>query len=238
MKTVEEFITRNDIYYIAVPIILTIISPIIKLILESFKPEKNWRCNKHRSSISSYMRFLILVLLLGVIVALIIMICFGFLFKVLEIHISANSIFRIASGFVALVYFVFLVKLTPDPLIYVFKRKLKYASMLRRVMCKLPLLISGIYWTLQCIDIQNEKIISPLGWIIYMLEICSFIILDNKDQYEYKYMTIILENNEKIQKIKIQSVFQRRKWIILKTKLPKKEIRLRIADIKRVEYYN
>lgn len=227
-------VTREDIYYIIVPLGVVMIGWLIQFIMERIAKEKQWKHTKEKSQLDSFMLYYIWTILCGG-VFFILFFAVTFYYEILFGHkilpIFIKSCYTIFSILFHVIYF-FKVKRK----IY-FKKKYKHEKLLALIMKKTPIIFSCGIWSFILFD-EISIINSFVFCLIILFEFIIFNVLDSNSSSKYQYATFYFYGGNIVEDIVISNISQKGNWVIAGNKNSSTENRFRIKDVERVEYKN
>lgn len=237
MKT----IFTEDIYNIVASIIIPVMVPLLSAIFNYFKSHKYgedrfWKCRKKKSSLDSYINYCIKWYLSGIVVLflyiMIILVLDSYKVEMDEKYLEAFYV-------VLLIYFYFYFTMIVNGRneIIQLKRFKRFEKQITYILCIIPIIVSGVIWIY--IPFNNSNNVSlAITFVIVLLEIAAFVLLDDKNEFEYVFARFYLSDGLKINKIKTNLIVSKGNWIIVKDDKLKKEIRFRRKDVDRIEYFS
>lgn len=237
MKTIFTEDIYNIVVSIAVPVIVPLLSGLFNYLKShKYSEDRFWKCKKKKSSLDSYINYCIGWCLSGIVVLifyiLITLVLVSYKVEMDEKYLEAFYVVLFVT-----IYFYFTMTVNGRNEIIQLKRLKRFEKQTAFILCKLPIIISGIIWVY--LPFNNSNIISiAITIVMVALEIASFVLLDNKNEFEYSFARFYLSNGLKINKIKTNLIVNKGNWIIVKDDKLKKEIRFRRKDVERIEYFS
>lgn len=226
MKMIIEMLNQIG----GIGVIFTVIGACIK-----YNSKKGWKCRKNASNREKFL-FLFFKMLIATIIATIIFICIRYInIELLRTSFYTNSFDKLVLLIITILVCILILqnewRNEEKIAIKYFQRP--YALFAVYV---IPVVLAN---TLFFRYIVNCKLIDMLCFICTIVFFVVIIIfLDGKKEYGYKYVTIYLEGKDEIQNLDINSIQKKGKWIIGQSEDKKIEYRIRIQNIRRVEYMN
>ena len=218
-----------------VGVILTVGGSFIK-----YNSKKGWKCRKNASNREKFF-FLFLKMLLATIIATIVFVCIRYIDTELLKEFISKSTFDGISKIFLLVF---------DILVCIAILQNEWKNKEERIAIKnfsgkhYILLIVYIFPALLACTLFSRYIVSSkLIDLLCLIGTVGFFViaiffLDGKKEYGYKYATIYTGDENEIQNLDVNSIQKKGKWFIGIKADEKIEYRIRIQDIRRVEYMN
>jgi hypothetical protein len=239
----ETFINRQDIYYIVVPIIITVLTWLLSL----FKTNENkftrkWRCSKNKSSCEVYEKYLLTILPLGIFFLLISTIFMSFLNLIFiytfEEGLSNNYLTSVVAFTSALCN-----------VIYILFKKIKWAHFTITIACLKKYKKMIIYFLYFCpilcniwicgfsLLFEHNEVDFILMFVLITCELLSIVLLDTKRYDQYSCVKLSFKNDSTID-THVKYVNQQGNWIIIQEPDNMSESRYREDNLVSVTYSN
>lgn len=235
MEQISKLIIRDDVYNILVPIMIAMIAGIFQVVNERAKKEKQWKVLREKSAVERYNKYFLFMILSGILFVFLYIVSIYLIEKI--IGVSLGEIFIKVSYpiYTTLVYIYIGSVLVKNDI--VFRKKYKYKKQFTFILSKVPIFFSWLIWTF--ILYETIVYITKISIVfITLYEVFYMIVLDNKNNYRYRYATFYFYNDRMIENIYIHNIFQKGNWIVAKEVGEIKEYRFRIKDVERIEYTN
>ncbi|MEI1255986.1 hypothetical protein V8Q34_14680 [Blautia sp. JLR.GB0024] len=240
MNDILGSITRQDIYNIAVPVLICVIGWLLPLIRNN-EPRfvKRWMCKKEKSNRERYGYFFFGVIVIGMIfhvIGILIVFSVNLILGQFSILIPTEYVKVILSVICGICILVFMLSVQMDTKKIEFQMLNKFAKPVVIFLYYTPFVCSIWLWCLA------SHISSPvLNIIIYVViitcEIMQFIVFDDNKTYKYLWMKMHFnDGSEKV--FQVECVKQRGNWIVAEDLIHSSEVRYRREDLVKVEYFN
>lgn len=243
MEQIMEWFTKDDIYYLVVPLATVLIGWLLPYLKGTLKVEKQWKYLREKSACDKYFSYCARVFMLGILfsVTYIAILC---MIVALFIVYPNETVIKVTYSIVIIIAYIFFAIHTKeeDIVFKKFKRKKNYKNekVIKNVMNMLPHALAGVIWV-DVICGYSLTIIKVVAGLIVVFEIVAMIVIDDTRTFQFKYATFYFygdEANNVIEYIETCKIFQKGTWIIAKNEKDGVEHRFRIKDIKRIEYFN
>ena len=237
MKTIFTEDIYDIVVSIAVPVIVTLLSGLINYVKSHrYNEDRFWKCRKKKSSLDSYINYCIRWCLSGVVVLIfyimVILVLDSYKVEMDEKYLTAFYVVLFV-----IIYFYFTMTVNERKEIIQLKRLKRFEKQITFILCKIPIIVSGVIWVY--LPFNKSNIVSmAIAVVMVILEIAAFVLLDDKNEFEYAFARFYLSDGLKINKIKTNLIVNEGNWIIVKDDKLRKEIRFRRKDVGRIEYFS
>jgi len=113
----------------------------------------------------------------------------------------------------------------------------KYSKLIKFGLINVPIFLSLVMYFLFVYNFSTV-VVGTIQSILLILEFIVLFIINNESTFEYKYVSFYFNDDSMINTVKTEQVKYKGKWIIIKNNSMNSEVRFRIEDVKKVEYYN
>ncbi|MDD7333861.1 MAG: hypothetical protein PUG70_05690 [Lachnospiraceae bacterium] len=234
----EGFELPEVVYNILVPIVVALIGTICNVFYNKLENEHEWKQIREKPSSEKYLYYILRIVAFGFFVLIMYLFIFYAICMMInkqENMLVMNVIYIIT---ISLVHVFLLMKVQPKEGIIVFKKSSKYQETIKKIMYKVPIVVSFLIW----FPIMCDKLLIFLARavMVFMVayEIFIFIFLDGKSKYEYTSVSFYLAAGTVIENISVKDVRQQRQWIIATESKTNTQYRFRVKDLSHVEYIN